>query len=485
MKGFRTLAIALLTLSGIASSQTPATGTWTKLANQPKFQTDTALVLTDGTIMMHAYNSTNWWRLTPDITGNYVNGTWTQLGSMPSGYEPLYFASAIMPDGQVVVEGGEYNNLQQIETNKGAIYNPLTNAWTNVAPPSGWTTIGDSPAIVLPNGTLMMGQGGEPSEKQVYFNESTLTWTAVGTGKADGFSEEGFALLPDGNVLTVDCEDGTNSEIYNPSTSAWSSAGSTIVPLPNSGNLGIVPEMGPLMQRPDGSVVAFGATTNTSIYSSTAGTWTKGPVFPNGNDIADGNAAILPDGNIVVFASPGVFSGAGSFLEFTYPGNTFVALPNTTDGAKLESWNSRMLLLPSGQVMWMASQGSIIDVEVYTENGTVNAAWKPTITSVPTKLTPGSTYTLSGTQLNGLSAGTAYGDDATMGSSYPLVRFENAKTRHIFYGRTHTFSTMGIATGSTVVTTQFDVPSTIETGETAIFVVANGIASAPKVVNIQ
>lgn len=144
-----------------------------------------------------------------------------------------------------------------------------------------------------------------------------------------------------------------------------------------------------------------------------------------------------------------------------------------------------MLLLPSGQVMWMASQGSLIDVEVYTENGTVNAAWKPTITSVPKQLTHGDTYTLSGTQLNGLSAGTAYGDDGTMASSYPLVRFENAKTRHIFYGRTHNFSTMGIATGSTVVSTEFDVPSTIETGETAIFVVANGIASAPKVVNIQ
>jgi hypothetical protein len=488
MKGFRTLAIALLTLlawSGIASSQAPLTSTWTKLTTQPKFNTDTAIQLTDGTIMMHQYNSTAWWRLTPDITGNYATGTWTQLASMPSGYEPLYFAAAVLPDGQVLIEGGEYNDLDQDETNKGAIYNPVTNVWTNVAPPSGWSTIGDSPAVVLPNGTFMMGQGGQPSEKQVIFNEATLTWTAIGTGKADGFSEEGFALLPDGNVLTVDCEDGTNSEIYNVATSTWSTAGSTIVPLPNSGNLGIVPEMGPLMQRPDGSVVAFGATTNTSIYSSTTGEWTKGPVFPNKDDIADGNASILPDGNILVYTSPGVFSGTGAFYEFTFPGNTFVAAPSTADGGKLESWDARQLLLPTGQVMWMGADGATIDVELYTSNGTVNAAWKPTITSVPTKLTPGSTYNVSGTQFNGLDAGTTYGDDAQMATSFPLVRFENAKTRHIFYGRTHNFSTMGIATGSAIVSTSFDVPTTIETGQTAIFIVANGIASAPKVVNIQ
>jgi len=73
------------------------------------------------------------------------------------------------------------------------------------------------------------------------------------------------------------------------------------------------------MQRPDGSVVAFGATTNTSIYDSTTGTWTAGPQFPNKDDIADGNATILPDGNILVYTSPGVFSGTGSFYEFSFP----------------------------------------------------------------------------------------------------------------------------------------------------------------------
>lgn len=489
MKVFRSLAVVLLTLlawSAIASSQEPITSKWQKLKNQPTWNTDTALVLTDGTIMMHQYNSGKWWRLTPDNTGNYVNGTWTELASMQSGYAPLYFASAVLADGNVLIEGGEYNNLIQDETNLGSFYNTSTNTWTAVNPPSGWSTIGDSPSIVLPDETFMMGQGGQPAEKQVNFDETTMTWTAVtNSGKADGFSEEGFALLPDGNVLVVDTEDGTNSETYNPSTQKWTSAGSTIVSLPNSGGLGIVPEMGPLMQRPDGSVVAFGATTHTSIYSTTTGTWTAGPNFPNSDDIADGNAAILPDGNILVYTSPGVFSGTGTFYEFTFPGNTFVQVASTADGTKLESWDARMLLLPSGQIMWMAADGSSKDVEVYSSKGTVNAAWAPTISSVPSTLTHGSSYTISGTQFNGLDAGTAYGDDSQMASSYPLVRVVNKATKHVFYCRTHNHSTMGIATGAATVSTTFDVPSTIETGASIIVVVANGIPSKGVLVTVN
>jgi len=487
MKAFRTLGLAVLAVAccSTAFAQLPA-ASWTKLKNQPTFQTDTALLLTDGTVMMHQYNSGNWWRLTPTNTANYAAGTWTQLASMPSGYAPLYFASAVLPDGRVLIEGGEYNNLSQDETNKGAIYDPVANIWTAVNPPSGWSTIGDSPAIVLPDGTFMMGQGGEPSKKQVNFNAATLTWTTVNSAtKADGFSEEGFALTPSGNVLVVDTEDGTNSELYNPTSETWASAGSTIVSLPNSGGLGIVPEMGPLMQRPDGTIVAFGATTHTSIFNTATGTWTQGPDFPNGDDMADGPASILPDGNVLVYTSPGVFAGSGSFYEFTYGTNTFVTAPSTAKGATLQSWQGRTLLLPTGQVLWCGADGKTIDVELYNSPGAVSASWRPVITAVPTTINRGTSYTISGKQFNGLSAGSAYGDDAQEASSYPIVAVRNNSTHHIFFGRTSNFSTMGIATGSTIENADFVIPSTAETGASTIFVVANGILSGGKAVTIN
>jgi len=487
MKMFRTLAIAVLAIvwCSIALAQIPA-ASWTKLTHQPTFQTDTALLLTDGTVMMHQYNSGNWWRLTPTNTGSYVNGTWSQLASMPSGYAPLYFASAVLPDGRVLVEGGEYNNLVAVETNLGAIYDPVANKWTNITPPLGWSTIGDSPSIVLPDGTFMMGQGGQPSIRQVTFNASTLTWNILSnTHKADGFSEEGFALVPNGDVLVVDCENGTNSELFNPSTLTWSSAGSTVVLLPNSGGLGIVPEMGPLIQRPDGTVVAFGGTTHTSMFNTGTSKWTQGPDFPSGDDMADGPASILPDGNILVYTSPGVFAGNGKFYEFTFGTNTFVSAPSTTAGGVLQSWQGRTLLLPTGQVLWAAADGRTIDVELYTSPGTVKAAWRPVITSVPATINRGTTYTISGKQFSGFSVGSDYGDDAQAASNFPLVAVRNNATHHIFLGRTTNFSTMGIATGNITESANFVIPSKAETGASTLYVVTNGILSGGKAVTIN
>ena len=58
-----------------------------------------------------------------------------EIASLPAGYGPLYFASAVLPDGRVIVEGGEYNFCVPVWTNKGAIYDPIANSWSSVAPP--------------------------------------------------------------------------------------------------------------------------------------------------------------------------------------------------------------------------------------------------------------------------------------------------------------------------------------------------------------
>jgi len=324
-----------------------------------------------------------------------------------------------------------------------------------------------------------MGQGGFSTKKQVLFNAATLTWSAVGTGKADTFSEEGFAILPDGSVLTVDCANGTNSERYNPSTGQWTTAGSTIVPLADPGSL----EIGPLIQRPDGTVVAFGGTIHNSIYNTSTGTWSPGPDFPGGNDMADAPASLLPDGNVLVFTSPGIFQPPATF--FIFDGITFTPAPPTQSSGSLTSYQGRQLLLPTGQVLWLVADGSTIDVELYTSGSTANPAWVPTITSVPATLTRGASFQISGTQFNGLSAGSDYGDDAQVATNYPLVRITNEATRHVFYARTHDHSTMGIATGTAIVSTTFDVPATAETGASRIVVVANGIPSKPKQVTVQ
>lgn len=471
---------ALAQTSTLSGQEEASTVTWTPLTTQPPFNTDTAHLLTDGTVIVHQYNSNFWWRLTPDINGSYLNGTWTQLAGMQSSYKPLYFASAVLPDGRLLVEGGEYNNLQAVWTNMGSIYDPLANVWTTVNPPAGWNNIGDSPALVQADGVFMMGQGGIATKKQVLFNASNLTWTAVNaTGKADTFSEEGFGLLPDGRVMVVDTQNIPNSELYNPATFTWTSAGSTGVVLVDSGSL----EIGPQLQRPDGTLVAFGGTPHTSLFSFATNTWTPGPDFPNSNDSADGPAAELPDGNIIIPASPGVFQGV--ITMFIFDGTTFTQAPDTNSSRSLQSWQTRMLVLPTGQVMYLVADGSTKDVELLTSTGRPQSSWRPRIRTVPSTLTRGNTYEISGRQFNGLGIGADYGDDALAATNYPIVRITNSATHHVFYARTHDHSTMAIATGNALVSTMFDVPASAETGSSTIEVVANGIPSSPKPVTIQ
>jgi len=143
-----------------------------------------------------------------------------------------------------------------------------------------------------------------------------------------------------------------------------------------------------------------------------------------------------------------------------------------------EGTSNPIMTLPTGEVL-------IAGYTVYQPKGTYQAAWQPTISNYPSTVTRGSTYKISGTQFNGLSQAAGFGDEVETATNYPLVRITNNATSHVFYARTHDHSTMGVATGSATVSTNFDVPSGMETGASTLVVVANGIPSASVAVTVQ
>ena len=462
----------------VAGLNTINAQTWTPLTNQPTFSASTAMLLTDGSVMVHDAGAQDWWKLTPDASGSYINGTWSQLASLPAGYSPLYYASGVLKDGRVMVMGGEYNFFNPVWTTLGAIYNPVTNRWKSMGHPGGWTSIGDAQSTILANGTFMLANCC--TNETALLDSKTLSWAPVGTGKADINDEEGWTLLPSGKVLTVDAFTGTNSELFDPSTGVWSSAGSTGVVLvdPRSS------ELGPAVLRPDGTVFATGATGHNAIYNTVTGTWSVGPDFPKVNgvflDIADGPAALLPSGNVLCGASPGVFKPNTRFFEFD--GTNLTQVAATPNAPNFSSFEGRMLVLPTGQVLFTDGTS---DVEIYSSVGVPNPAWAPSITHVPATLIHGKTYAAKGTQFNGLSQAGAYGDDAQAATNYPLVRITNTASGHVFYARTKNHSSMGVATGAAIITTHFTVPAGIELGASQLQVVANGIASNPVNVTIN
>ncbi|TLY78042.1 MAG: hypothetical protein E6K41_15380 [Gammaproteobacteria bacterium] len=454
----------------------------------------TPLLLTDGTVMLADKGCQDWWKLTPDQFGSYVNGRWTQLASLPAGYSPLYHSSAVLPDGRVIIEGGEYNFLKAVWTNMGAIYDPGTNNWTMVKPPAGWSTIGDAQSVVLANGTYM--QANCCTTQSALLDPATLAWASTGANKFDVYDEEGWTLLPNGKVLTVDAyvpigitymPTDTNSEIYDVATGSWSSAGSTVLQLWDSahgcgGQRHASFEVGPGVLRPDGTVFYTGANScgagHTAIYDSDSGTWTAGPDFPGTLDIADGPAALEPNGIVLMMASPLIFNTPASFLE--WDGTSLTQAPPAPNASNDSSLYGNFLVLPTGQILFT----DFFFVSVYNPVGTYNLAWAPVIKSAPSVISSGGSYVVSGYRFNGMSQASAYGDDFQSATNYPLVRITNNRTGHVFYSRTHDHSSMAVASTS-LVSTHFEVPRTQERGVSRLEVVANGIASASTEVRVE
>jgi hypothetical protein len=489
-------------------------GTWTAVTTAPTSGLCNPLLLTDGTVLVHDCGTRNWYVLRPDNAGNYATGSWSATGLLPSGYGPQYHASAVLADGRVIIQGGEYNVAcnnasTEVWTSLGAIYDPAAGTWTSVSPPSGsgWTNtdacgtksanggVGDAASIVLPDGVFMLGACCASPSVEALFNATTLTYSATAAPPTYQ-DEQGYTLLPTGNVLTIDVWDPNATHLYNQGTGTWTAGAPTPVSLVDPTACKTF-EIGPAVTRPDGTTVAFGGNTGctsppadpTAIYTAATDSWVQGPNVPAINsinyDLADAPAVILPNGNILFAASPGFGQSPTHFFEFTSatssPANSInqVADPvfhASTSGAFFYNF----LALPNGQILMTDFSAT---AEVYTPTGSPNPAWAPTISSVPTTLSLGTSYQVSGSQLNGLSQGAAYGDDAQGATNYPLVQIVNNSTGHVFYAAASNFSTRSIAPGQ-AGSANFQVSSGTETGASTLRVIANGIASQAVAVTI-
>jgi hypothetical protein len=441
------------------------------------------VLLTDGSVLCRGDDITDagprqWSRLTPSVAGTYIDAVWSVVA--PSRNARRYYASAVLANGTVLVAGGELSDGGS-DLNAAELYDPKTDTWKTLPTPSGWTAIGDAPCCVLPDGRVLLGSILTTSTAA--YDPQSNSWSPAGN-KDDRSSEETWTLLPDGTVLTVECDNHPKAEKFEPSRNRWLSAGTVPVDLVQASST----EIGPAILMADGRVFALGATGHTALYSCPStpdlpGTWLAGPdlpLDPHGVQLItkDAPAALLPNGRVLCVTSPLAegttakgYPGPSYFFEFDGRAFTPIAAPGT---GQSPAFAFRFLLLPSGQVL--AADGSS-DIEIYTPDGNPDPAWAPRVVDCPQVIAPGGTYRLRGTQLNGVSQAVSYGDDATMATNYPLVRLRRPDAGLVWFCRTHDHQTMAVATGKAVVATNFDVPASIGIGPALLDVIANGIAS--------
>jgi len=493
------------TFSNTVEIYNPATGIWTLQDSIPTPATSTDLTGTitgaSGTPIVITTANTQALQNGMQVTITGVNGNTAANGTFTvSNLTKTSFTLTGSASGPGAYSGG--------------------GSWT-----ASTSQFGDDPIEVLspdsthPDGQVLAGYFNGPTT--YLFNPAIAPgsgqWTTTTGGKLHGdqSDEETWVKLPDGSILSYDVfssESGTfHAQRYVPSTGMWVDASNLdpsnppsilsdpATPVGNPPTMfnGEGDELGPGFLLPNGRVIIFGANGNTAIYNPTTNLWSAGPKEPTSGGTqmvaTDDPGALLPNGHILISLSPlGFENAAGNYnfpagvkiYDFDPTANTFTdvtpggALGGTTIADNAFALN--MVVLPSGQVL--LSDENSRTFQIFTEDSSTapQTAWLPTITSI--KQNTGQTsYTLTGTQLNGISEGANYGDDLGDASNYPIVRLTDGDG-NIFYAAASSWSSDGVATGSTSETVQFTLPAGKQLSDFAggsIVVIANGIASLP------
>jgi Putative Ig domain/Galactose oxidase, central domain len=470
--GGRTFAFLAGVILLLFLHKSKAVGTWASLANSPPLGVNHAMVLSDGTIYTDNGGG-QCCRLTPDIHGNYQNGTWSHLSTM--NYSRLFFASSALTNGNIFVAGGEYGTGRR----HGELFDPLNNAWTKIPDPLPGPAFSDAIGKILPNGNVLTAPVSEFGGCLIY-NAAGNSWQTAAPAKNQ--NEVCWVKLANDCVLTIDTGAQT-CEHYVPSLNEWVIDPNVPVVVYDSNA-----ELGPGFLLPNGNVFFLGGTTNTVIYTpgatpTSAGSWIAGPTMVFGTNFLgapDAPAAMMVNGKIICTLGPVVgFSGSTRFYEYDYVSNAFTAVSapggGSTYGASAP-FGTSMLALPDGTILFIGGQNSQ-SLYVYTPDGTPLAQGQPAIYSI-TENTDGS-YLLTGTNLTGISSGAAYGDDEQMDSNYPLVRMTNSTSGDVYYARTFNWNSTSVQTGSRVVTTEFTLPQSLPAGSYSLVVEANGNPSPP------
>jgi len=524
LAGYSRLWLVLLTL--LPSSGVFANGNWLKCGFSAPDSVGFMLLLSDGTVMALNYPTstsgdvgTDWYRLTPDPNGHYVNGEWSRIASMT--YRRHAFGSQVLPDGRVLVIGGEHPVGGAGEAS-AEIYDPRGNFWALVNPPLSlmdgtqnspyWNQpkaqgFIDCNTALLPNGTVLIAPVAPGTNAMtLIYNPKANSWTN-GPPTVALQAEASWVKLPDHSILTVDA-DTSNAERYIPSLNQWISDQPVPVNLWASLQPKYKGEIGPAFLLPNGKAFFLGGSGHTAIYTpsgnTNSGSWAPGPDMPNGLVSADAPAAMLPNGKILCALSGPPYLGPTSpvdstivahfttptsFYEYDYsagPIGTFTQVDGpsgTTDDVATEDTN--MLLLPDGSVLYChikqndlfySSFGNQLYVYVPSD-GVPVAAGKPYISSI----TPNSdgSFHLTGTGLSGISSGAAFGDEGQMDSNFPLIMFKDPLNGHVDYCRTLNWSSTSVMTGNETETADFILPPGLIPQNYDVSVSVNGIISDP------
>jgi hypothetical protein len=269
----------------------PLQNTWTAVApmHVPRVSA-AAVLLPNGTVFVAGGEDNTGRPLASAETYNPTTNQWTMVGNM---YNTRIGPSAVVltagPNaGDVLVVGG-IAVLQGTDyfTNQTELFNPTTGQFTltGILPSiTGGDSVDEFVVMTLPNGNVFLGGGitnNEETNMDSIYNVQTGKWTTTQRQVPPRFGGVGVTLA-DGTLLALGGYDTNecNSDVYSPSTSAWTETPNPMLDCGLQGASAVLLQNGqalvaggwaasPSALNPQGEV-----TTDCELYNPTAQTWT-------------------------------------------------------------------------------------------------------------------------------------------------------------------------------------------------------------------
>ena len=312
----------------------------------------------------------------------------------------------LLQDGTALIDGGTLQYGPFYGLSQAAIFDPSTNTFTNTANMAHgrwYPTV-----LTLSDGRIMTFSGLNEDGK----TNATVEFYTVGSGWSTPFGSfwtpdlyPRLHLLPNGDVFYSGGQ--TQSKLFNPSTATWTDVATTNYSGSRHYGTSVLLPLTP-GNNYDPKVIIMGggnpATDTTEIIDMGASTpaWQYGPNMSEAR--IDMNAVILPNGEVLALggsADDEDTSTASLNADLYDPmSNTF-----TSAGANAypRLYHSVALLLPNATV-WLAggnpSRGTYQqEMEIYqpaylfNPDGTM--ATQPTITSAPSSISYGNTFSVT------------------------------------------------------------------------------------------